>query len=70
MRAEHCAGVELGSFTSFSVCMFKLQFVFVRSGTGGGEEELSSVLLSVRWLSPCTLNTAFLNLVFECFKLF
>ncbi len=52
MRAEHRAGVELGSFTSFSVCMFKLQFVFVRSGTGGGEEELSSVLLSVRWLSP------------------
>ncbi len=41
-------GAELGSFTSFSVCMFKLRFVFVRSGAGGGKGELGSVLLSVR----------------------
>ncbi len=39
------AGAELGSF---SVCMFKLRVVFVRSGAGGGEGELGSVLLSVR----------------------
>ncbi len=43
---QRCA--ELGSFTSFSVCMFKLRFVFVRSGAGGREGELGLVLLSVR----------------------
>ncbi len=43
-----CAGAELGSFTSFSVCMFKLRFVFVCSGAGGREGELGSVLLSER----------------------
>ncbi len=48
-------GAELGSFTSFSVCMFKLRFVFVCSGAGGREGELGSVLLSVRRGS---LNTA------------
>ncbi len=42
------AGAELGSFTSFSVCMFKLRFVFVCSDAGGGEGELGLVLLSVR----------------------
>ncbi len=42
---------ECDSFTSFSVCMFKLRFVFVRSGAGGCEEVLGSVLLSVRRVS-------------------
>ncbi len=41
-------GAKLGSFTSFSVCMFKLRFVFVHSGAGGHEGELGSVFLSVR----------------------
>ncbi len=45
---QNSAGAELGSFTSFSVCMFKLRFVFVRSGAGGREGELGLVLLSVR----------------------
>ncbi len=49
------AGAELGSF---SVCMFKLRVVFVRSGAGGGEGELGSVLLSVRRGSACAPNTA------------
>ncbi len=39
---------ELGSFTYFYVCMFKLQFVFVRSDAGEGKRELGSGLLSVR----------------------
>ncbi len=43
-----CVGAELGSFTSFSVCMFKLRFVFVCSGIGGCKGELGSVFLSVR----------------------
>ncbi len=42
------AGTELGSFTSFFVCMFKVRFVFVHSGAGGDEGELDSVFLSVR----------------------
>ncbi len=42
------AGAELGTITSFSVCMFQLRFIFVRSGAGGGEGELGSVLLFVR----------------------
>ncbi len=48
MHRTQCAGAELGSFTSFSVCMFKLRFVFVRSAAGGGEGKLRSALLSVR----------------------
>ncbi len=44
-RVSLRAGAALGSF---SVCMFKLRVVFVRSGAGGGEGELGSVLLSVR----------------------
>ncbi len=43
-RTSH-AGAELGPFTSFSVCMFKLRSVFVGSGAGGHEGELGSVLL-------------------------
>ncbi len=50
------AGAESGSFTSFSVCMFKLQFVFVHSGAGGCERELGSVLLSLRRGSACAPN--------------
>ncbi len=62
MRTEHRAGAELGSFTSFSVCMFKLQFVLVRSDAGGGIGELGSVLLSVLFHVLClnALNS------FEC----
>ncbi len=41
-------GAELGYFTSITVCMFKLLFVFVHSGAGGREGELGSVLLSMR----------------------
>ncbi len=36
------------ALTSFSVCMFKLLFVFVRSDAEGDERELGSVLLSMR----------------------
>ncbi len=50
------AGAELGSFTSFSVCMFKLRFVFVRSGAGGREGQLGSIWLSVR---RCSLNLSY-----------
>ncbi len=48
---QNSAGAELGSFTSFSVCMFKLRFVFVRSGAGGREGELA--VCETR-LSACT----------------
>ncbi len=50
-------GAELDSFTSFSVCMFKLWFVFVHSGAAGSEGELGSVLLSVRHGSLCVHRT-------------
>ncbi len=62
----------------FSVCIFKEQFVFVRSGAGG-RGELGSVWLSVRRGSlrvhqtrrtSRLLGSAFLRLVFECFKIF
>ncbi len=46
-RTQH-GGADLDSFTYFSVYMFKLRFVCVRSGAGGGEGELGSVLLSMR----------------------
>ncbi len=51
------AGAELGSFTSFSVCMFKLRFEFVGSDAGGHEGELGSVLPSVRCGSLCAHRT-------------
>ncbi len=38
-------GADLGAFTLFPVCMFKLGFVFVRSDAEG---ELGSAMLSVR----------------------
>ncbi len=50
------ATAELGSFTYFSLCMFKLRFVFVRSGAGGREGELGSVLLSETRLSANPLR--------------
>ncbi len=49
-RVSLHAGAALGSF---SVCMFKLRVVFVRSGARGGEGDLGSVLLSVRRGSAC-----------------
>ncbi len=58
------------------VLNWALNWVFVRSGAGGGEGELGLILLSVRHGSLCTehgapvLSSAFPRLVFECFKLF
>ncbi len=45
---------ELGSFTSFSVCMFKVWLVSVRSDAGGGEGELA---VRETQLSACAPNT-------------
>ncbi len=72
VRTEHCAGAELGIFTSFSVCKFKLRFVFVRSGAGGCEGELGSVLLSIRRGSLQAHRTwrASTQLSFFCFLCF
>ncbi len=49
VRTEHRTGVLNWALSQmFSVWMFKLRFVFVRSGAGGSEGELGSVLLFVK----------------------
>ncbi len=57
VHTEHCARVLNWALSHlFSVCKFKLRFVSIRSGAGGSEGELGSVLLSVNMASECSVE--------------